>query len=389
VSLRTILISLALAAAAFPAAAAPADDEAAIVSAEKALHDHFDGFALDDSAGAPALMEASFAAVRRWAANYLTAHPATSAAAFSDAILKVAGDASVVGLGGGAFLIAQPDGEAGQVFIVAPGPGGAQTAWTAAQAGQAAGPTSMLRAWIAASAQDSCRDKVAQTAWMTCGPLRADIARLPDRADGKARFFVDATYSQRAGATMGAQISLWTWDGHTASLDLVGPYEWEVDQPVRTHLEGSLLTIHEKGTFKTFFSCGSCEGRQLVWSFKLGPAGVQDLGKRSLEPDLDLVDALIDRAVRKAPAGDIASPAAAAVVGKAVEGIRHQFEPGDAHPLVGMLMGWNVRGPATHRIVCVAIDGLGQFDFAVAGMGQARRVATVTPLADDKQCPES
>ena len=387
-SLRTILFCLVIAAAAFPAAATPADDEAAIVAAEAALHDHFDGFALDDSPGAPALMEASFAAVRRWAANYLTAHPATTAAAFTDAILKVAGDASVVGLGGGAFLIAQPDGEAGQVFIVAPGPGGAQIAWTAAQAGQGAGPNSLVRAWTASSAQDSCRDKVAQTAWMTCGPLRADIARLPDRADGKARFYVDATYSQRAGATLGAQISLWTWDGRTASLDYAGPYEWEVDQPVRTHIEGAVLTIHEKGTFKTFYSCGSCEGRQLVWSLRLGPAGVQDLGKRSLEPDLDLVDGLIDRAVQRAPTGDIASPAAAAVVAKSVEDHRHEFSK-DAQPSVGMLMGWNVRGPSAHRIVCVAIDGLGQFDFAIAGAGRARRIATVTPLADDKECPEN
>ena len=388
-SLRTILISLAVLAAACPAAAGPVEDEAAIHAAEAALQDHFDGLFLDDTPTAPALLDASFTAVRQWGVSYLNAHPGVSATAFAAAILKVAGDTSVVDLGGGAFLVAQPDGGAGQVFILAPGVGGATTAWSMAQASQAPGANPLLRAWLPARAQDGCRPTVPDSAWATCGPLQADIARLPDRADGKARFYVDATYSQRAGATLGAQISLWTWNGHTATPDVVGRYDWEVDQTVRTHLAGPLLTIHEKDDFKTFYACGSCEGRQLIWTLKLTPSGVQDLGKRSLEPDLDLIDELIDRSIRRAPTADIAAPAAAALIGKAVDAKRHEFQPTVSRPAVGMLMGWSERGVAARRIVCVAIDTFGQFDFTFAGAGAARRIAAVTPIADDKECPDS
>jgi len=63
------------------------------------------------------------------------------------------------------------------------------------------------------------------------GPLVIPkIGRLPDDAQGRACFYIDATYAQVAGATVGAQISLWTWDGSQALPQLTREYFYTGEQ---------------------------------------------------------------------------------------------------------------------------------------------------------------
>jgi hypothetical protein len=153
----------------------------------------------------------------------------------------------------------------------------------------------LLGAWTAAGAKDNCRDRKADGAWDRCGAMNiASLSALPADSQGRPRFFVDSNYAQIAGETESYQLSIWTWDGSGAVPQLVKPYAQMLETVRSTKPENGLLHIDTKEEFRTFFSCGACEGRQMVWTIRIKPDGVEDLGATSTMPELDAVDALFD-----------------------------------------------------------------------------------------------
>ena len=81
-----------------------------------------------------------------------------------------------------------------------------------------------------------------------------------------------------------------------------------IDQALGTSFDNDKgIHIGEKGEFKTMFSCGSCIDRPLDQSVLLTKSGFQDLGVRSLAPELDSIDDLFWRLEEGRPTAGIAS----------------------------------------------------------------------------------
>jgi hypothetical protein len=120
---------------------------------------------------------------------------------------------------------------------------------------------------------------------------------LPPDGAGRPRFYIDAGYEQTIGATIGKQTSIWRWDGDRAALQWISFYDFMIDQAAGTRFENDkgILHVEEKGEFRTMFSCGACIDRPLDHSLLLTKDGVEDLGVRSLAPELDRIDELFWR----------------------------------------------------------------------------------------------
>jgi hypothetical protein len=155
-------------------------------------------------------------------------------------------------------------------------------AWSAAQPREARGEQAVILA--------ACRPEHARhggrgpyfAASGSTGSVLPRLGKLPNDVHGQPRFYIDGTYAQSAGGTVGAQISVWVWDGMTARPQIARAYALMVDQSASTRVEGDLLMVQQKKFFRTFFSCGMCEERQADWNVWLIPEGVQDLEEESL-----------------------------------------------------------------------------------------------------------
>jgi hypothetical protein len=339
----------------------------AFAAANAALAPHDDGFGfLDDAPASPALLRARWQAWRAWAVDFLTDHPAAAAPQLAQALGALGQDVSAeaVGLSPGVFLVSMSFNGGGDVFVVAASGGGPRIVWSLGEATPAAGP---LRAWSAEAAATGCRTARGDGKWAECGPLDGSIGRLPDSGAGQPRFYVNATYLQLAGETVAGQLGVWTWTGAGATPLLTRTYSYMLDQPQFLRVSGGTLKLRVKDEFKTFFACGACEGRQLDWTLRLTPAGVDDLGRVSLTPELDLVDQLFDRAFHGRPLADIASPSVAAAVSRKAAAIRRSNAGLDNPATLGMLDGFRISGPPAARVVCLATDGGGTFRFTLAG----------------------
>jgi len=279
-------------------------------AAEVALDRHSDGFFLDDDPQAPALLERRWSVVRQWTVAYLKEHPAATEAEIASAVRRLSADLRIeaIRLDPRTVLVSASRGEMGTVFIVAAPGKRFAIAWTISHSAASSAPEAgLLAAWAADGARDSCR--MAPPNRGGCGPLFGAIGRLPDDGAGNHRFYVDATYAQPMGLTVAVQLSIWTWTGRTAKPLFAKTYAYMLDQRLGTRLDGNLLHLRVKDEFKTFFACGSCEGRQLDWTIRIGPDRIEDLGKTSAVPELDLIDALYDRMLNGEPVKDLASPA--------------------------------------------------------------------------------
>ena len=165
----------------------------------------------------------------------------------------------------------------------------------------------MLKAWSAKSATDSCRSQTPDDHWQECGPLSGDFKLLSPDAHGHIRFLLDATYGQMAETTVGAQLSVWTWDGETAKPVWGSLYGWNFED-VSRQLEGDFLKYRVTAYWHTIFACGSCIGRQMDWTLRLRPDGVDDLGMKPVVPELDAFDDLAWRISKGENADGLASP---------------------------------------------------------------------------------
>jgi len=139
------------------------------------------------------------------------------------------------------------------------------------------------------------------------GPLDVDkIIPLSRAANGDAPFLVDAYQSANGGTTL-AQLSIWEWNGSEAVPLLIKTYEHVYDNRA-FHFDGVTLRISTKETLQTLFACGQCPEPRGIWTLRIGPSGVEDLGRRLLHPELKWADELLSKVGEGADATSLADP---------------------------------------------------------------------------------
>jgi hypothetical protein len=308
------------------------------------------------------------------------AGPAALKVAFAD---DKTVDVNAAQLGAGVWLVTLSRFEdSADVFVAERRPAGYATVWRLGDfVAGADGDLRPLRAWAAAAAADACRQHLPDADWADCGPIAPQVGRLPNSARGRPRFWLLGTYAQEAGETESAQLSLWRWDGKAASPLLVRTFQFRIEEDGGPIVVGNILRLSVKDDFETMLSCGACSGRQRVWRFRLTAEGAQDLGERSLTPELDLADDVFDRAAHHRPLASLADPSVARTIAARLADIETQSK----WPM-GTLEEWLLS--QDRRSLCLATDGGGTWLLTLARR-HGSLVATRVRYLGDGLCRDS
>jgi hypothetical protein len=317
---------------------------------------------IDDDPKSPELLAQQWFLASQWVIAWLNEYPATSSEAVKEALIGLtqANAPEYLELGEGTFLVVAP-GPIGNVFMVAKSDGRYRLAWSIAQPQEAHGEQAeILAAWRPENARHGHRGPYF-AATGSAGSVIPRLGKLPSDAKGRPRFYIDGTYAQSAGGTVGGQTSVWLWDGKTAKPQVVHAYAFVIDQSVGTHVEGDLLKVQQKKFFRTFFSCGICEERQTDWIVRVTPEGVEDLGEKSLVPELDVADELFYRVIHHDSPAAVAASSAVKAAEKIVRKARagHSAKEWTSFPTLGMMGRWKVREGANGKILCLSLDDAG------------------------------
>jgi hypothetical protein len=273
------------------------------------------------------------------------------------------GDANeVVDLGQHLLLVAPSVGESGTVFLLGEHDGKGVVVWSIVNAGpQQLDPDGLIGAWKAERAGSTCREKTDPNKWGSCGPLYANVGKLPPDEKGHPRFYVDAGYEQGMGATIDKQTSIWRWDGDRAELLWIGSYDFMIDQGNGTSFDEDkgVLMIGQKGDFRTMYDCGQCIERPMEQRVLITKDGVEDLGVRSLVPEMDAIDEFLWRLLHRFPTAGIASAQASQLLrSQVVQATRESRKIDKTFYSVGMVSDVT-RLTKTGAEVCIDSDDLG------------------------------
>jgi hypothetical protein len=377
-------------------------------AAARILDGHTDGFSLDNSPQGIAALKEAWAAIAQAAVQVLSEHPQATPQEIETsmrALLRSNDDGKgeeppgccdVVALGPHLYLIAQANAEIGTVFIVGLRNGKPAALWTIHDAGvQAADPRGLIGAWQAERASDGCRAKKSGHPPGTCGPLFAGISALPADSAGRRRFYVSALYAQGMGMTAAGQTSVWRWEGDAARLLWIDGYDVMLDQQTGASYADGILSIGTKEEFRTFYSCGGCDGRQLTQRLRVTDDAVVNLGKRPSTEEtryLDLLDELFWRLARGKPAADMANRQVLHAMKPLMPKGCFHASKNDYNCGVGMFMDASVKHGGTRSRVCFFADGLGRpYEFTIqSAHGQPRRILSVraTGKPGSGTCPK-
>ena len=339
------------------------DAQAALArTAEHTAQD--DGFFLDDKPGSPAVLEAQWAAVRKWSEAWLEQNAKADPGRIVEAAKEALGlEFSASRLSEGATLVTASNDAIGTAFVLKRTQAGQYAlAWALDEPSTwGNGGPAALQAWRSDHASFGCRNRHSSNGhssndWGQCGPLAPSFVRLADEVNGTRRFAIVGGYSQEAGATEAFQISIWRWDGHHAEPLLAHTFAQMVDEATIADVERNRVLIHEKGELRAMFACGGCSGRQMETSIELPPTGARLGATRSLVGELDLVDALYDRLLRSQPADDLATREVIKQIEPIVETVRDDARKSKAEPSLGMLDAWKSTSKDGDTVLCLSAD---------------------------------
>lgn len=337
---------------------------------------------LDADPQAPELLDRHWALAGQWVAAWLDAHPDADAQTVAAAFAAMGGDKALgqlqaLPLTKGDWLLALP-GPLGNVFIVAQRNGHHRVAWNIATMKLPATPAAEpLAAWRARNARQ--HGPGAEVS----GPMDPQPGALPADDHDRARFWIDGTRAQAAGGTIGAQVSVWLWDGSTAHVLAVHPYAMAVVRDRGARVKDGVLKVREKGEFHAFSSCGACAGRETDWRMRVDGQSVDVLGVESAVPELDAVDAIVARRLHGKPAGDLATADAIAAVDTIIAGVRRDRDPADwrQNPTIGALGTYHVQVVANGIDVCLSTDDAGAHRFELRKDHSGLRLQRVLAVA--------
>ena len=332
-----------------------ADYQAA--SAQVKKHQSSDGSYLDNDPQSPKWLAKKWALAGEWLAASLDASDSVGPDRVQAAMheLEPSEKPAFIALGATTYVVSAP-GDFGNFFIMSKTAGHFRVAWSIADQQPVRGKQAeMLAAWRPENARDQRRDVP------TAGPVNGALGLLPVDAKGWARFYIDGIYVEPIGSTVPAQVTVWMWDGTHARLLIARRFGVMLDQKVGTRLDGELLKVQQKKEFRTFSSCGQCEGRQVDWIVRVDGKDVADLGETSTVPALDAVDELLFRLIHGRSATDIASPAAIKSASEIMRDARGDQSAKEwmKFPTIGMMGNWTVRKMQDAEIVCFTADESG------------------------------
>ena len=186
------------------------------------------------------------------------------------------------------------------------------------------------------------------------GALIGDVHSLPATHTGLPRFYVDATTIPAMGCTYPKQLSVWEWNGSAAVPELIETYTATCDTPP-LKLEGNLFMVPTKESLKVLGTCGGCVTPVGLWTVRVTPAGVDDLGHVFVDPLYPLIDDLLDRTAHGKDVSDIAAPQVAAA-------LRESFASSAATPKPDYcpsadLMGWKLTHGSERDLLEVSMEG--------------------------------
>lgn len=343
-------------------------------------------FWIDDSQESPGLLARQWTLAGELVAAWLNAHPGAGSEGVGKALREIdaANESQYLGLGDETFFVPSPS-DVGNVFIVAKMDGQYRLAWSTAQPQDSHGEQAeILAAWRPENAREGGRGPYWAASGSAGSVLPVQMGLLPADAQGHPRFYIHGMYAQGAGGTTGAQVSLWLWDGRTARPLIVRDYTEMIDQAVAARVEGNLLKVQEKKSFRTFFSCGQCEERQTVWIVRLTPEGIEDLGETSMVPELDVIDELFHRHIHDQQAADVAAPAVVKNAQKILREARNEDNDWKEFPSLGMMGKWTVDNNASGKILCLSLDAVGISLFTLKTFGGMLFISDMKPT--DKPC---
>ena len=364
------------------------------VSAKLAKHIDHDQW-IDDGPESPKLLARQWSLAGEWVAAWLNAHPHADPQGVKAALAKLANSSAsqhswiepspeCLKLNATTFLVVAPS-PIGNVFIVSKSGDDYRVAWSTAQMQEARGESAdVLAAWRAENARFGGRGPY----WVASGsagsvqPARLGI--LPADVNGHPRFYIEGIYAQGAGGTVGAQISLWVWDGVTARPQLTRDYAVMIDQKVGTRMEGDLLKVQQKKFFRALSACGECEERQTDWIVRITPDGMKALGEKSLVPDLDAVDELFYRVINGKPASDIAAPSAIEAAKGIVDSVRTEEseKEWEKFPNLGMIVEQSALKNQGGEVLCLGLDFDGTNKFKLRSAGDSFFITEITKTSD-------
>jgi hypothetical protein len=363
------------------------------------LKSNFAGFSITDNPLASGSLDREWNLLAQWIEQYLNERPSATTDEIKTAIVNLDSslDVDALRLDEHAYVISTSQGELGNILIIALEAGRYTVTWNIKTPGQSAlDKFPELVAWSSESASSKCYQLRNEKDWWRCGPLFGKAERLATDSKGRARFFIAATRAQEAGATVGAQLSIWEWDGKNVRPLLVRPYVYMLDQTEGVRLDGEFLRVREKKEFRTFFSCGSCEGRQMDWTIRVSDAGIEDLGTKSVVPELDLVDEVYFRIEHAVPADELASARVAATLKDSIQAVQREYGGKDEgkYPSLGMLGQWKLARDGKTTKLCFSTDFVGPYLFTVQSPGKTLFLADVHNLNIDstragKDCSEA
>jgi hypothetical protein len=176
------------------------------------------------------------------------------------------------------------------------------------------------------------------------GPLAVrKVLAFSPAANGHPRFLVDA-YQGADGGTILAQLSIWEWDGAQATPLLVELYQYAADFR-GFRFNGKTLQIATKEETGTFFSCGMCQQPRGIWTLKITPAGVENLGRRFLQPEVQWADELLAKVGKGADTTNIADPKVVGILRAKTDQIKTEHAPVDKSTSSGtMKFSWGMLG---------------------------------------------
>jgi hypothetical protein len=93
--------------------------------------------------------------------------------------------------------------------------------------------------------------------------------------------------------------------------------------------------------------------------------GVEDLGRRRLTPEPDLIDNLYYRIQRRMPVSNMAAPDVIKELTHAIGDIRDDASVTNDYAPLGMIMDWKVEHQDQHMRVCLSVDGPGRYLFTL------------------------
>jgi len=310
-------------------AAPPAQDQRArLLSDYRAVHGHLDRGSSDSRT-----LNRAWRIIGDWTALYLKSHPSASARDIVDAVRQLDGiEAEAVPLDRDVWAVSASFVHAGTFFVVTRD----GVRWN-------------IKDVAARHSRDEIGNWASYRVGWGDGPLVGVVGHMASNENGRPRFYVDATAAAAAGGTFHKQISVWEWDGRSASPLFIRSYAASLETPPNAFSDRS-VTVHAKGEFKSFSSCGACTEPEVIWQIHVNPNGVTNTQPEFVDKELKACDELWDAVIHHRPTRSIASPNVVAILRKIL--------PSSSDHNLGMLMKHEVTHSKGRTILTLSADNL-------------------------------